>query len=264
MNPRLKTHALDHFMLHWKYYFSTTKGSLENKSQKYEVWTLFVTFLFINSNITGIYFIILSSLFFLKWSYQSSPQVSVTVTSEFGCSFIRNRNTSQSPFLLPALSCCSQMLFTCFSSIILYFVLFGKLIFESLRSFEQNFNKYNILKTANTNIAGIIALKSVRSFMHVSHRNQRHELKSMGKETIDRLIYGFFKSSSCSSWLQLLNAYRWAIMGFPVCRWSFNYSRSASAHTDPGPASSTWIQTSAQADLRSVWGDEKQFYVKLY
>ncbi len=127
MNPRLKTHALDHFMLRWKYYFSTTKGSLENKRQKYEVWTLFVTFLFINSNITGIYFIILSSLFFFKWSYQSSPQASVTVTSEFGCSFIRNRNTSQSPFLLPALSCCSQMLFTCFSSIILYFVLFGKI-----------------------------------------------------------------------------------------------------------------------------------------
>lgn len=166
MDPRLKTPAFDHFMLRWKYYFSTTKESLENKRQKYEVWTLFVTFLFINSSITGIYFIILSFLFFLKWSYQSSPQASVTATSEFGSTFIRNRNTPQFPFLLPALSCCS--LVSPLLSSILYCL--EKLIFEGLRSFELNFNKYNMLKIANTNIAGIITLKSVvRSFMHVYH-----------------------------------------------------------------------------------------------
>lgn len=140
MDPRLKTPALDHFMLHWKYYFSTTKGSLENKRQKYEVWTLFVMFLFINSGIIGIYFIILSFLFFLKWSYQSSPQASVTVTSDFSSTFIRNRET---PHNSPSFCLCFHAVLRCYSpllSSILYCL--EKLIFESLRCFEQNFSKY--------------------------------------------------------------------------------------------------------------------------
>lgn len=112
------------------------------------------------------------SVFFspLNDSYQSSPQAAVTVASDSCSTFIRDREPPyNSPSFCPCfhavLRCCS-LISPQLSSI---FYCLGKFIFECLRSFEQNFNKYNMLKTANTNIAGLIALKNVSSFMHVYH-----------------------------------------------------------------------------------------------